>query len=131
MIDPTSLSKVHLLIGVACEEALECIDDLALPGNWLILAFPEYRKHPQDFKHLADAWRESEMRVIAATHHPYLVDHFQPNEVTLCTYNPDGSLRFTQLDCENVQSEYCIFHLGEVWSGCDAELMAVIERKRD
>ena len=49
--------------------------------------------------------------------HPYVVDLFEPNEVTLCSKETDGSVSVHRLsESESVRKQMKIFTLGEIWT---------------
>jgi hypothetical protein len=52
------------------------------------------------------------------THSPYLVDLFQPEEVTLCVKDENGDVRVRQFsDIEKVRKQSKVFTMGEIWTG--------------
>ena len=52
------------------------------------------------------------------SHSPYLVDAFQPEEVTWCRRNEGGDVVLTRLDTlPEVERSLSVFSLGEIWTG--------------
>ena len=92
------------------------------PPRVLLIEEPENGIHP---KRLADVLRilrdliegQSHTQVILTTHSPYVLDHFQPEEVSLCRKRKDGSVSVDRLsDSGTVQRLKDVFSLGEIWT---------------
>jgi predicted ATPase len=60
---------------------------------------------------------QSQCQVILTTHSPYVVDLFQPEEVTLCQKTVGGSIAVRRLsDSQAVREQLDVFTLGEIWT---------------
>jgi energy-coupling factor transporter ATP-binding protein EcfA2 len=83
---------------------------------------PENGIHPQRLEEVLGILRElvkeqSKTQVILTTHSPYLLDSFEPEEVTLCQMNPDGAVSAHRLsESKSVEKLRKIFTLGEIWT---------------
>ena len=59
------------------------------------------------------------------THSPYVVDLFQPDEVTLCIKEDDGSISVRRLsESQKVREQIDVFTLGEIWTAEGDEAIA-------
>ena len=95
---------------------------LPQPPRVLLVEEPENGIHP---KRLGDVLRvlrylvheQSHTQIILTTHSPYVLDLFEPDEVTLCTKLDNGEIKTTRLsDSPIVKSQRDIFTLGEIWT---------------
>ncbi len=93
------------------------------PPRVLLIEEPENGIHPKRLQDVLKILRElvaeqSHVQVILTTHSPYVVDLFEPNEVTLCRKDNDGSISVRRLsDSKAVREQLDIFTLGEIWTG--------------
>jgi energy-coupling factor transporter ATP-binding protein EcfA2 len=93
------------------------------PPKAILLEEPENGIHPQRLREVMGMLRrlvkeKQQTQVVLTTHSPYLLDLFEPDEVTLCTKAEDGSVVVTCLnDSEAVRKQAEIFTLGEIWTG--------------
>lgn len=92
------------------------------PPRVLLVEEPENGIH---FKRLQDVLtilrdlvkEQSHTQVILTTHSPYVVDLFEPKEVTLCKKEDDGSISTHRLsDSKTVREQLDVFTLGEIWT---------------
>lgn len=95
---------------------------LPKPPRVLLVEEPENGIHPKRLQDVLKILRElvaeqSHTQVILTTHSPYVVDLFEPNEVTLCEKNADGSVSVQRLsESETVRQQINVFTLGEIWT---------------
>jgi len=93
------------------------------PPSVLLLEEPENGIHPERLKEVIAILRDlvaeqGHTQVIMTTHSPYLVDLFQPDEVTLCVKDENGDVRVRQFsDIEKVRKQSKVFTMGEIWTG--------------
>jgi len=96
----------------------------------LLIEEPENGIHPKRLEEVINILRElikeqSHTQVILTTHSPYLVDLFDPSEVTLCLRQDDGSVAVRRLsESKEVQEQMDIFTLGEIWTAKGDEGLA-------
>ena len=95
---------------------------LPRPPRVLLIEEPENGIHP---KRLQDVLRilrdliaeQGHTQIILTTHSPYIVDQFQPDEVSLCHKEGDGSVVVHQLsESRTVKEQIDVFTLGEIWT---------------
>jgi predicted ATPase len=95
---------------------------LPKPPRVLLVEEPENGIHPRRLKDVLDILRElvggqSHTQVLLTTHSPYVLDSFQPQEVTLCRRGEDGAVTVHRLaESKAVQDQIDVFTLGEIWS---------------
>lgn len=95
---------------------------LPTPPHVLLVEEPENGVHPKRLQELVNIIRDlvteqKETQVILTTHSPYVVDLFEPNEVTLCSKETDGSVSVHRLsESESVRKQMKFFTLGEIWT---------------
>ncbi len=103
---------------------------LPAPPHFLLIEEPENGIHPARLKEIIAIVRQlvaeqGRTQVIMTTHSPYLLDLFQPEEVTLCGKQDDGSVRVTRLsESPAVLKQKNVFALGEIWTGEGDEALA-------
>lgn len=104
---------------------------LPSPPRFLLVEEPENGIHPQLLEKVAEIVREtvrtqSETQVVMTTHSPYLLDSFEPEEVTVCHKGEDGAVGVRRLsESAAVQKGRSFFTLGEIWtSSGDAALVS-------
>ena len=89
----------------------------------LLIEEPENAIHPKRLQDVIGMLRDLIKRhegtqVIMTTHSPYLLDLFEPDEVTLCLKGEDGAVTAHRLsESEVVKQQIGIFTLGEIWGG--------------
>jgi len=95
---------------------------LPQPPRVILVEEPENGIHPKRLQDVLKILRElveeqSHTQVILTTHSPYVVDMFQPEEVTLCQQEEDGSISVRRLsESETVRQQLDVFTLGEIWT---------------
>ena len=121
----------------AAEGMLYILGYLALmylpkPPRVLLIEEPENGIHPNRVGDIVRILRRlverhPETQIVMTSHSPYLVDAFQPNEVTWCRRNESGDVVLTRLDTlPEVERAMSIFSLGEIWTN-ELEPMPIIE----
>lgn len=113
----------------AAEGMLYLLGYLALlhlphPPRVLLIEEPENGIHPRRVGDIVRILRllvdkHPETQIVLTSHSPYLVDEFQPEEVTLCRRDSaSGDVVLTRLDeIPEVKRSLKIFSLGEIWTG--------------
>jgi predicted ATPase len=92
------------------------------PPRVLLLEEPENGIHPKRLREVMRLIRglvkeTQRTQVVLTTHSPYLLDLFEPNEVTLCTKSEDGSVVVSPLhESAAVRKQAEVFTLGEIWT---------------
>lgn len=93
------------------------------PPRMLLIEEPENGVHFERLTVVLGLLRRIEKnhprtQILLTTHSPYLVDHFDPTEVTLCHKESDGSVSLHRLsENPSVKKQASIFTLGEIWTG--------------
>ncbi|MCY2963883.1 MAG: ATP-binding protein [Planctomycetota bacterium] len=96
--------------------------NLPKPPRLLLVEEPENGIHPRRLADILTILKElvaeqKECQVILTTHSPYVLDHFQPEEVTLCRKGSDGAICVRRLsESQTVNDQKDIFTLGEIWA---------------
>lgn len=99
------------------------------PRLWLIEE-PENGIHPRRLADVLKVLKElvqnqNRTQVLLTTHSPYVVDLFQPQEVTLCLRESDGAVTTHRLsESKAVREQLDIFQLGEIWTAEGDEALA-------
>ena len=112
----------------AAEGMLYILGYLALmylpqPPRVLLIEEPENGIHPNRVGDIVRILRRlverhPETQIVMTSHSPYLVDAFQPEEVTWCRRNKNGDVVLTRLDTiPEVERSLSVFLLGEIWTG--------------
>lgn len=112
----------------AAEGMLYILGYLALmylpqPPRVLLIEEPENGIHPNRVGDIVRILRRlverhPETQIVMTSHSPYLVDAFQPDEVTWCRRNTEGDVILTRLDTlPEVERSLSVFSLGEIWTG--------------
>jgi hypothetical protein len=112
----------------AAEGMLYILGYLALmylpqPPRVLLIEEPENGIHPNRVGDIVRILRRlverhPETQIVMTSHSPYLVDAFQPEEVTWCRRNNSGDVILTRLDTlPEVERSLSVFSLGEIWTG--------------
>ena len=112
----------------AAEGMLYILGYLALmylpqPPRVLLIEEPENGIHPNRVGDIVRILRRlverhPETQIVMTSHSPYLVDAFQPEEVTWCRRDTQGDVILTRLDTlPEVERSLSVFSLGEIWTG--------------
>jgi len=120
-------SNRDLPASQAAEGMLYILGYLALmylptPPRVLLIEEPENGIHPHRVGDIVRILRglvarHPDTQIVLTSHSPYLVDAFQPNEVTWCHREPSGDVVLTRLDTlPEVERSLSIFSLGEIWT---------------
>jgi len=108
--------------GVLLVLAYLAVLHLPEPPRVLLIEEPENGIHPKRLQDVLSILRElvgeqSQTQVVLTTHSPYVVDLFQPEEVTLCSKEEDGAISVRRLSqSKTVQDQLDVFTLGEIWT---------------
>ena len=100
------------------------------PPRVLLIEEPENGIHPKRLQDVLQILRDlideqGHTQVIITTHSPYVVDQFQPDEVSLCHKEQDGSVVVHQLsESRTVKEQIAVFTLGEIWTAEGDEALA-------
>lgn len=119
----TEIPASQMSDGVLLVLAYLAILYLPEPPRVLLVEEPENGIHPKRLKDVLTILRDlvkeqSHTQVILTTHSPYVVDLFEPKEVTLCRKEQDGSISVTRLsESKTVREQLDVFTLGEIWTG--------------
>ena len=103
---------------------------LPKPPRVLLVEEPENGIHPKRLRDVLTILREliseqSHTQVLLTTHSPYVVDLFEPEEVTLCTKLDNGEVKTTRLsESPTVRKLIDVFTLGEIWTAEEDETIA-------
>lgn len=103
---------------------------LPQPPRVLLVEEPENGMHPQRLREVLGILREliheqSHTQVLLTTHSPYVLDLFQPEEVTLCIMQSNGEVKTTRLSASpTVKRQIDVFTLGEIWTSEGDEVIA-------
>jgi len=103
---------------------------LPKPPRVLLVEEPENGIHPKRLRDILTILREligeqSHTQVLLTTHSPYVVDLFEPEEVTLCTKLDSGEVKTTRLsESPTIRKQIDVFTLGEIWTAEDDETIA-------
>lgn len=103
---------------------------LPQPPRVILVEEPENGVHPRRLRDVLAILRrlvgeQSRSQVILTTHSPYVVDLFQPEEVSLCQRQPDGSVSVHRLsESRAVHEQLSVFELGEIWTAEGDEALA-------
>jgi predicted ATPase len=116
--------------GVLLVLAYLTIMHLPQPPRVVLVEEPENGIHPGRLKDVLSILRElvseqAKTQIVLTTHSPYVVDLFQPDEVTLCQREADGSVSVRKLsDSKTVRDQLDVFTLGEIWTAEGDESLA-------
>lgn len=109
--------------GVMLVLAYLAILHLPHPPRLLLIEEPENGIHPQRLELVIEILRDlikeqQQTQIVMTTHSPYVVDLFEPDEVTLCHKGCDGAVKTRRLSTiPAVQRQLDVFKLGEIWTG--------------
>jgi predicted ATPase len=116
--------------GVLLVLAYLTIMHLPQPPRVVLVEEPENGIHPGRLKDVLSILRglvseQSQTQIVLTTHSPYVVDLFQPEEVTLCQKEDDGSVSVRRLsESKAVREQLDVFTLGEIWTAEGDEVLA-------
>ncbi len=109
---------------------------LPQPPRVLLIEEPENGIHPRRLQDVLQILREliteqGYTQIILTTHSPYVVDQFQPEEVSLCHKEEDGSVLVHRLsESQTVREQIDLFTLGEIWTAEGDEVLAKTTQRR-
>ena len=92
------------------------------PPRLLLIEEPENGIHPKRLQDILGILKklvkeQSHTQVVFTTHSPYVLDLFEPEDVTLCTKQDNGEIKTTRLsDSLTVKKQLDVFTLGEIWT---------------
>jgi ABC-type branched-subunit amino acid transport system ATPase component len=122
-----SRSRVTIPASQASDGTILALAYLAVlhvprPPRVLLIEEPENGVHPKRLETVVEILREivgeqDHSQVVLATHSPYILDFFEPREVTICRKNRNGEgtvHRLSESDVVRRQSQ--VFTLGEIWT---------------
>ena len=95
---------------------------LPKPPRLLLVEEPENGIHWERLRDVLNILRaivagQRRTQILLTTHSPYAVDHFSPEEVSICKVGIDGAVAVTRLsDNDTVRKQLDVFTLGEIWS---------------
>lgn len=131
------VSAAQVSDGVLLVLAYLTILHLPQPPRVVLVEEPENGIHPARLKDILGILRnlieeQSLTQIVLATHSPYVVDLFKPEEVTLCLKEADGSVSVHRLsESEKVREQMKVFTLGEIWTAEGDEALAGREIKQE
>lgn len=105
------------------------------PPRLLLIEEPENGIHPNRLREVLAILRQlieehPGTQVIMTTHSPYILDEFQPEEVTLCRKLPDGTVSTKRLsESDAVRRQIDVFTLGEIWTAEGDDAIAAETQK--
>ena len=108
--------------GLLLVLAYLAIVNLPKPPRMLLVEEPENGIHWERLRDVLNILREivpgrRRTQILMTTHSPYVIDHFAPEEVSICRLGIDGSVAVTRLsDNDIVRKRLDVFTLGEIWS---------------
>ena len=120
--DKQELPAAQVSDGMLLVLAYLTILYLPHPPSVLLIEEPENGIHPKRLQDVLQILRaliaeQGHMQIILTTHSPYVVDQFQPDEVSLCHKEKDGSVVVHQLsESQTVKEQIDVFTLGEIWT---------------
>lgn len=97
----------------------------------LLIEEPENGIHPKRLQEVLAILRQlvseqQHTQIILTTHSPYVLDSFQPEEVTLCRKNEDGAVSVRRLsESKTVREQIDLFSLGEIWTAAGDDDLAI------
>lgn len=121
----------HLSEGVLLMLAYLAILYSPEPPRLLLIEEPENGIHPKRLQEVLAILRQlvseqQHTQIILTTHSPYVLDSFQPEEVTLCRKNADGAISVRRLsESKTVREQIDIFSLGEIWTAVGDDDLAI------
>jgi predicted ATPase len=130
------LSASQVSDGVLVVLAYLTILYLPQPPRVLLIEEPENGIHPRRLQDVLQILREliteqGHTQIILTTHSPYVVDQFQPEEVSLCHKEEDGSVLVHRLsESQTVREQIDLFTLGEIWTAEGDDVLAETTQRR-
>ena len=121
----------HLSEGVLLMLAYLAILYSPEPPRLLLIEEPENGIHPKRLQEVLSILRQlvteqQHTQIILTTHSPYVLDSFQPEEVTLCHMNDSGEVSVCRLsESKTVREQIDIFSLGEIWTAAGDDELAI------
>ncbi len=116
--------------GVLIVLAYLAVMHLPTPPALILIEEPENGIHPKRLQEIVRILRQliethGRTQILMTSHSPYLLDEFQPGEVTLCRKDEHGAVQTRRLsEVEHVRSQLDVFSLGEIWTGEGDERLA-------
>lgn len=112
---------------------------LPKPPRVILVEEPENGIHPNRLRDVLSILKDlvrgqAHSQVILTTHSPYVVDLFEPEEVSLCRKEEDGSVSVRRLsESKTVREQLDVFSLGEIWTaeGDDALAQPIAVNESD
>lgn len=123
----TTIRAAQASDGMLLILAYLAILHLPQPPRVLLIEEPENGIHPARLNDVLSILRDlihsqSHTQVVMTTHSPYVLDLFQPKEVTLCFKGKDGAVQTRRLsESKTVREQIDVFTLGEIWTGSGDE----------
>jgi predicted ATPase len=123
---PASQASEGLLLVLAYLTLLH----LPEPPRVLLIEEPENGIHPKRLQQVVEILRDliksqNRTQVLLTTHSPYMLDLLNPEEVTLCQKEQDGSVSVHRLsESKSVREQLDLFTLGEIWTAEGDEKLA-------
>ena len=120
--DKQELPAAQVSDGMLLVLAYLTILYLPHPPRVLLIEEPENGIHPKRLQDVLQILRDliaeqGHTQIILTTHSPYVVDQFQPDEVSLCHKEGDGSVVVHKLsESRTVKEQIDVFTLGEIWT---------------
>lgn len=120
--DKQELPAAQVSDGMLLVLAYLTILYLPHPPRVLLIEEPENGIHPKRLQDVLQILRkliaeQGHTQIILTTHSPYVVDQFQPDEVSLCHKGEDGSVVVHHLSkSQTVKEQIDVFTLGEIWT---------------
>ena len=121
----------HLSEGVLLMLAYLAILYSPEPPRLLLIEEPENGIHPKRLQEVLAILRQlvseqQHTQIILTTHSPYVLDSFQPEEVTLCRKGDSGEVSVHRLsESKTVREQIDIFSLGEIWTAAGDDELAI------
>ena len=121
----------HLSEGILLMLAYLAVLYSPEPPRLLLIEEPENGIHPKRLQEVLAILRQlvseqQHTQIILTTHSPYVLDSFQPEEVTLCHKNESGKVSVRRLsESKTVREQIDIFSLGEIWTAAGDDDLAI------
>jgi hypothetical protein len=116
--------------GVLLVLAYIALLSLPQPPRVILIEEPENGIHPKRLREVLSIVRDlvkerPNSQIIMTTHSPYVLDMFQPEEVTICRQH-DGETKVSRLsESKSVREQLDIFSLGEIWTAEGDEKLSI------
>ena len=121
----------HLSEGVLLMLAYLAVLFSPEPPRLLLIEEPENGIHPKRLQEVLSILRQlvseqQHTQIVLTTHSPYVLDSFQPDEVTLCHKNESGEVSVRRLsESKTVREQIDLFSLGEIWTAAGDDDLAI------